>query len=457
MSNYAEKSIASQIKENKYADTFVNQDVISGDIYRTYGIRFYGLGVICVLNIVSSINWLSVAPVPDHATAFFNNIGLTIINWFSNVFLLIYIVAGPLSSYVFYRHSIKAGLLVGCGLQIIGSWLRYFSSFVSDSTGRIALALLGQIFCGFGQPFILNASTPYASLWFSPKERSTASMAGGLANTVGMAIADLIVPIMVPDKDSLQFNFLIIACITTGFSIPAIVIPRQPKSPPSFSASTHSERRQPLIKTLWMLVTNLNFLIVLLAFGVLCGLATTVTSMLPQIVQPYGVSYDDAGYIGVAFIVAGILGAVGTGIFIDRTKLHKWVLRGYVPIVGFLYLALLMVVKQDNYNVIIAICAILGFFMFSLLPVALELSIECTYPISETISSSSLWMCSQILGLIFLVALNALRDDNGDPPGNMRHGLILATCVSMPMMILSTLYNSPNRRMDVEKEVAIVD
>lgn len=123
--------------------------------------------------------------------------------------------------------------------------------------------------------------------------------------------------------------------------------------------------------------------------------------MLPQIVSPYGISYDDAGFLGVAFIVAGIVGAVGTGIFIDRTKLHKWVLRVYVPIVGFMYLALLMVgksladvppdlpplyltnlffpsiVKKDNYEVIIAICAILGFFMFSLLPVALELSIEC--------------------------------------------------------------------------------
>jgi hypothetical protein len=78
--------------------------------YQTYAIRFYGLALICILNIVSSINWLSVAPVPDHANAFFNNVGLTTINWFSNIFLLIYIVAGPLSSYVFYRHSIKTGV-----------------------------------------------------------------------------------------------------------------------------------------------------------------------------------------------------------------------------------------------------------------------------------------------------------------------------------------------------------
>ena len=36
-------------------------------------------------------------------------------------------------------------------------------------------------------------------------------------------------------------------------------------------------------------------------------------------------------------------------------------------------------VKPGNYGAIVGICAIMGFFTFSLLPVALELSIECMY------------------------------------------------------------------------------
>jgi hypothetical protein len=65
-------------------------------------------------------------------------------------------------------------------------------------------------------------------------------------------------------------------------------------------------------------------------------------------------------------------------------------------------------------------------------------------------------MCSQVLGLIFLVAFDALRDDTGNPPGNIRNGLILATCVAMPMMILSSIYNSPNKRMNEENEQEII-
>lgn len=65
-------------------------------------------------------------------------------------------------------------------------------------------------------------------------------------------------------------------------------------------------------------------------------------------------------------------------------------------------------------------------------------------------------MCSQILGLIFLVSLNALREEDGDPPGNIRRGLILATCVAMPTMILTSIYNSPNKRMEAERQQEII-
>ncbi|ORX55718.1 MFS general substrate transporter [Hesseltinella vesiculosa] len=312
--------------------------------------------------------------------------------------------------------------------------------------------MLGQLFCAFGQPFILNAATPYASLWFGPNERSSAGMAGGLANTVGMAVADLIVPAIVLEQSQMEMNFLIIACVTTACAIPTFFVPRQPLTPPSFSASNRDERRQSLLTSLRELLTNYNFLIIFFSFGTMVGMASTLTTMLAQIVEPYGISYDEAGYLGVAFIVAGIVGAVTTGIFVDRTKQHVWVLRIYVPIIGFLFLAFYFVVKLDDYAALAAVCAILGFFMFSLLPVALDLSVESSYPVTETISSSSLWMCSQVLGLIWLVAFDSLFDVNGNPPNNLNRAVILAVCVTMPMMILSTLYNSPNRRMEVEKE-----
>jgi MFS family permease len=93
------------------------------------------------------------------------------------------------------------------------------------------------------------------------------------------------------------------------------------------------------------LFSNWNFLIIMVSFGIMCGLASTVTSLLTQIVNPYGVGVDAAGYLGAAFIVAGLVGAIITGVFIDKTGRHKIILKIYIPIIGALYVALYFVGK----------------------------------------------------------------------------------------------------------------
>lgn len=86
----------------------------------------------------------------------------------------------------------------------------------------------------------------------------------------------------------------------------------------------------------------------MVAFGILCGLASAFTSLLTQIVGPYNIGVDDAGYLGAAFIVAGLVGAIITGLFIDKTGRHKIVIKIYVPIIGALYLAFYFVGKMLN-------------------------------------------------------------------------------------------------------------
>lgn len=90
----------------KYEENLEEESII----FRTYKIRFFGLAMVALANIASSLNWLVVAPVPDYSDTFFGNVGLTAINWFSNIFMLIYLFAGPLSSWVYDRWSIKLGV-----------------------------------------------------------------------------------------------------------------------------------------------------------------------------------------------------------------------------------------------------------------------------------------------------------------------------------------------------------
>lgn len=115
--NISDTSQDSKIKETSNVAAQIELTSIAGDNhqeqqqqYRVYPVRFYGLTLIALLNIGSSLSWLCVAPIPEYAQTFFNGTSLTAINWFSNVFMLVFIFIGPLSSFVYDRHSIKMGV-----------------------------------------------------------------------------------------------------------------------------------------------------------------------------------------------------------------------------------------------------------------------------------------------------------------------------------------------------------
>ena len=49
---------------------------------------------------------------------------------------------------------------------------------------------------------------------------------------------------------------------------------------------------------------------------------------------------------------------------------------------------------------------------------------ELTHPVPPEVSASIFWLGGQFLGAIFIIVMDALRDDNGDPPLNMTRALI---------------------------------
>lgn len=71
---------------------------------------------------------------------------------------------------------------------------------------------------------------------------------------------------------------------------------------------------------------------------------------------------------------------------------------------------------------------------------------------SESASSSTLWASSQILGLVFIEVMDALRypTNEGDPNGNMRRALILVAVFALVAGTTSLLYTSRNYRMESE-------
>lgn len=64
---------------------------------------------------------------------------------------------------------------------------------------------------------------------------------------------------------------------------------------------------------------------------------------------------------------------------------------------------------------------------------------ELTHPVPPEVSASIYWIGGQLLGGIFIIVMNALRDENGDPANNYTKALIfegVVSCVAVPLVYL---------------------
>ncbi|KAL7992570.1 hypothetical protein Chor_016826 [Crotalus horridus] len=104
----------------------------------------------------------------------------------------------------------------------------------------------------------------------------------------------------------------------------------------------------------------------------------------------------NAGRIGLTIIVAGMFGALISGIWLDRTKTYKQTTL-VVYIMSFVGLVVYTFTLDLGHIWVVFITAgVLGFFMTGYLPLGFEFAAELTYPESEGTSSGLLNVSAQV-------------------------------------------------------------
>lgn len=152
---------------------------------------------------------------------------------------------------------------------------------------------------------------------------------------------------------------------------------------------------------------------------------------MQQLISPYGYSDNDAGIAGAVLIVTGLVSAAIISPLVDRYHVFRPVAKCLLCIAGICYLLFIWVIRPNAYAGICVLSAVLGAASFALLPVALEISVELTHPVPPEVSASIFWLGGQFLGAIFIIVMDALRDDNGDPPLNMTRALIFEAVIAL--------------------------
>ncbi|KAG5982224.1 hypothetical protein E4U55_002169 [Claviceps digitariae] len=394
--------------------------------YRTYRRRWIGLITLVLMNMVVSWDWLTFAPVADLSATYYG-VSKTAINWVSIVFFLAFVAVFPLTIAILHRGP-KLAFMIAAVLIIVGNWIRYAGS-ASSTGGYYSAIIVGEIIIGFAQPFILAAPTRYSDMWFTNRGRVAATALTSLANPLGGALGQLINPLWAQDSTGISDMVLYVAIISTICSFPAFFVPAAPPTPVGPAAETPKLGLKESFKVLFH---SLELWLVLIPFFVYVGCFNSASSLLSQMMVPYGFSNDEAGVGGAILIVAGLVVSAITSPILDRNKKFCSALKLFVPIIGISYLVLIWMPESGSVVGPYIVLGILGSASFSLMPIALEFLTELSHPLSPEVTSTTAWAGGQLFGAIILIVSNALTaGDDGTPPDNMKNALIFQAVLAM--------------------------
>eukprot|EP01098_Paradermamoeba_levis_P005434 TRINITY_DN2286_c0_g1_i2.p1 TRINITY_DN2286_c0_g1~~TRINITY_DN2286_c0_g1_i2.p1 ORF type:complete len:443 (+),score=117.17 TRINITY_DN2286_c0_g1_i2:104-1432(+) len=378
-----------------------------------YSVRWWTLALYAALNLVNNTIWISFASISDEAAKYYETSDFTI-TALSLVFLVVIIIGIVPASWIVDNKGLRFSMLLAAGGNLVGAWIKYLGRVPSPSSG-IWIILIGQIVSSIGQPILLPIAPKLAAVWFSDDERGLATGVGAVIGVGGIAVAygmGIAVVSEDPSTWSSSFPLLLLyqAAMATVIGILVFMTYQEkPPTPPSTSAETPKDDFLPSLK---LIIRERPYQILLCTFGPGYGVATALFSIMGQIVTSDTLKYSEkwSGYFGIIIISCGVLGAIVSGIVIDVTRRYREIYIGvyFVAVCSFIWLILSL--KEDNTNLLAAACGVTGFFLLSLLPVAMDAAVEVTYPAPEVVVTGGLMLAGNLFGAIILVVLQIVSD-----------------------------------------------
>lgn len=328
--------------------------------FTLYKRRWFILFVLCLLNCSNAVLWLTFAPVADQ-TAEYLKVSLDLVNWLSLVYM------------------------------VVAIFFSFITTWMLDSLG------------------LRFSCTKLAALWFPDDQRATANTIASMANPLGMLFANIFSPMIIHYSSNLLMLLIIYAIPATIACFLATVGIRErvPPTPPSASVVTSST--EPFLQGVKLLLKNKAYMILLVCFGSGIGVFTCFYTLLEQILCINGYSNDFAGVCGACSIVFGVAGAGVLGLYVDKTKHFTEVTKISMCLTSLGCIAFAVVSQLRDMKVAVGTaCAWFGLFGCSVYPIAMELGVECSYPVGEATSSGLIFISGQIQSVIYMVLLQAL-------------------------------------------------
>ncbi|KFV60194.1 hypothetical protein N328_12274, partial [Gavia stellata] len=253
------------------------------------------------------------------------------IDWLSMSYMLTYVPLLFPVAWLLDKRGLRIIALAGSALNALGAWVKLGSL----KPHLFPVTVLGQVICSLAQVFILGMPSRIASVWFGSHEVSTACSIAVFGNQLGIAVGFLVPPVLVPnveDVETLAYHISIMFFMTAGmatalFILVVIVFKEKPPHPPSRAQALIQSRpteEYSYVRSILRLLRNANFLLLMVTYG----LHTSKVMILPTAANSFPVlrlagEEVNAGRIGLTIILSGMVGALISGIWLDRTKTYK--------------------------------------------------------------------------------------------------------------------------------------
>ncbi|XP_069371664.1 choline/ethanolamine transporter flvcr2b isoform X1 [Paralichthys olivaceus] len=393
---------------------------------KLYHRRWFMLFLFSAVSASNAFMWLQYGIISNIFMRFYNIDSLAI-DWLSMIYLLTYIPLILPVLWLLEHRGIRDVVLVGSAFNCIGAWIKIGSA----SPNLFPVTFFGQFVCSVATVFVLGIPSYLASVWFGEKEVSTACSIGVLGNQLGIAIGFLVPPMLVPnvdDMDKLAHHISIMFYITAGvatllFILVVFVFQERPELPPTKAQATARSippEQYSYTASILRLLRNKPFIFLIITYGLNVGCFYAVGTLLNRmIIEHYPGEEVNAGRIGLTIIIAGMVGSLICGIWLDKTKTYKQTTLAvyFMSLVGMIVYAATL--SLGHLWVVFITAGSLGFFMTGYLPLGFEFAVELTYPESEGTSSGLLNCSAQVFGIIFTICQGKIIDTFGTLAGNI--------------------------------------
>ena len=350
--------------------------------------------------IATEMMWLTFSPIASIIAEHYGVSGFAV-DMLATSYMLMFIVFCFPSAYVIDRFGFRRSLIIGALLTGIFGFTR------AASAGSFAAVAISQFLIAAGQPFLLNITTKAAANWFPFEERATADGLLTMAQYAGFAIPMVLSPILVESMgvQKMLFVFAVIGIIAMLAVL--IFIREKPAVPPPGPAYERDDFSRAAIGALFK---NKGYLLALACAFISIGVFNTILTLIESILMPRGITSAEAGIIGAAFVVAGVIGAIVLPIISDKVGVRIKFLVTAVAILVPLYLGLTFV---KSFVPLVIIAAIAGFSIMGVAPILFQHSSEVAYPAQEGTSLGMILLMGQISGALFVILFELISGASG--------------------------------------------